>query len=645
MKLPKAASGSRGNFKKDDPADPRLWRSLLKLVLVLITVAVFLPALRSRFIDYDDPDYIILNVHVVTGLSWDNIKWAFTSMDASNWHPLTWISHMLDCELFGLYPFGHHAVNVVLHSLNATLVFIVFARMTGATWRSFLLALIFAIHPLRVESVAWASERKDVLSGFFWLLTMYCYCRYVEAVKEKAKSKRGLYALTLIFFACGLMSKPSVVTLPFVLLLLDYWPFKRNISAKLVVEKIPFFVLTFISCIVTSLAQKTAILPFKKLPLDLRLENVCVAYADYLSKMFWPTNLSVLYPLPDHLPFLKVIACGCLLVAISIAAFVLKRQRPYLLVGWCWFLGVLVPMIGLVQVGSQAFADRYTYLSAIGIGIMLAWSIPNLAGWLRTGVVAAAAALILISCAITRRQIDFWQNSENLFRHALASGGEDSYQIHGYLGNALTTEGHPEEGAAELRKAIQLKPDVPLLHERLGMALHSSGKLAEAKAQFDEILKNDATNSATTLNELGSVLYDQGQVADAMQHYEMSLKLNPNLAPTHYNLGMAFNGKGDYAAAADEFQRAVSINPGYAPAHYQFGLACFNAGRMDDAIREISFALALAPNFAKWHFSLGEALVKANRSDDAVSEFRTALDLQTNYPEAARELQKLNAKP
>ncbi len=371
-------------------------RVTIAIVLATVTLLVYLPVLRNGFVNYDDPDYILNNPHVKAGLTWSGIAWAFQSTEADNWHPLTWISHMADCQIFGLNPAGHHLVNVLLHAANTLLLFVLLNRLTGALWRSALVAALFAWHPLHVESVAWASERKDVLSAFFWMLTLLAYAKHAAGDKCQVTRTGGFlsrvtghlsphYFLAVFLFACGLMSKPMVVTLPFVLLLLDFWPLKRitihgsRITiARLIAEKIPFFVLTIASCVVTRIAQSGAVWSGASLPFSFRLENALMSYVRYLGKMFWPADLALIYPYPHQWPLPAVIAAGLLLGLISVLAVLRAGRFPYLAVGWFWFLGTLVPAIGLVQAGIQSMADRYTYLPGIGLFIVVAWGLNDL---------------------------------------------------------------------------------------------------------------------------------------------------------------------------------------------------------------------------------------------------------------------------
>ena len=445
--------------------------------LFLLVLCTFWPSLGNGFVNYDDDLYVAANGHVQSGLSWAGARWAFCTPVAANWHPATILSHMLDCQLFGLKPWGHHLTSVWLHAVNTVLVFLVFRRMTGALWRSLLVAALFGLHPLRVESVAWVAERKDVLSTFFFMLTLWAYVRYAQESKVQSPKSKVAYVLALVFFACGLMSKPMLVTLPFVLLLLDYWPLGRNAECgmrnaepgaggkvqgrtwpwmKLVREKAPFFLLAAIASAVTLITQHRAkaLATVENIRLIDRLANALVSYCRYLAKFLWPAKLAVFYPEPVKWPTATVLLAGLLLLGISIMAVALRHRHRYLPVGWLWSLGTLVPVIGLVQVGAQAMADRYTYVPLIGVALLLVWGMHELTSrWqFRAVLLSAAAAAGMILCvALTRRQIGHWRDTETLFRHALAVT-DDNWVAHHNLGDALEKRGRLDEAIHMLRK-------------------------------------------------------------------------------------------------------------------------------------------------------------------------------------------------
>ena len=402
--------------------NPRTWRVCGALAVAV--VLVFSGALRCGFVDYDDPAYIVSNAEIQHGLTARSLWWALSTGAASNWHPLTWLSHILDAAIYGLKPAGHHLTSLLLHAANSVLLLLLLRRMTGALWRSAFVAALFALHPLRVESVVWVSERKDVLSGLFWLLAVWAYVRHVEEIRVGEAGRKGLYALAVALFALGLMAKPMLVTLPFVLLLLDWWPLGRRPEGlkQLLTEKIPFFALAAASSVATYLVQQHGGAVSHGLPLGGRLANAVISYPRYLGKMFWPVDLSVLYPHPGRWPGGEVAAAGIFLVLTTGLAVWGARRRPYLAVGWFWFLGMLAPVIGVVQVGLQSMADRYSYLSLTGVLIMVAWGANDLLGGDRIGrwtLGILGGAAVAACVVLTPRQVGYWKDSETLFRHAV----------------------------------------------------------------------------------------------------------------------------------------------------------------------------------------------------------------------------------
>lgn len=463
------------------------------LSLALLTLATYLPVLAHGFIRFDDPLYVTRNHHVQAGLSWEGIAWAFSANVASNWHPLTLLSHMLDCELFGMDPLGHHLTSLLLHAVSVVLLFEALRRMTGCVWRSAFVAALFAVHPTHVESVAWIAERKDVLSGFFWMLTLLAWVCYVRQPSPKR------YAAVALALAAGLLSKPMVVTLPFVLLLLDVWPLRRTIRIQ---EKLPLFALAAASCVATVIAQSGAIGLASRFPLRLRLANAVLSYVAYLGKTVLPTRLAVFYPMPDEFPAWKVAGAALLLAVLTVLAC---RAGRSFAVGWLWFLGALVPVIGIVQVGGQAMADRYTYLPTIGLFLIAAWGLPRRAAWVAVVVVLALAAG-------TRLQLRYWEDSESLFRHAAAvternfiahlnlaqihaERGEHGpalehfrttleirpgmWQAQASLGNTLRRWGRPDKALPHLRNAVRLRPHDPRLRRALAEAETEARRMSE----------------------------------------------------------------------------------------------------------------------------------------------------------------------
>jgi tetratricopeptide (TPR) repeat protein len=513
------------------------WKPLVGLILTLATVLLYWQVGQHGFLNYDDDVYVTANPFVRAGLTRDSIAWAFSAIHEANWHPLAWISHMVDCQLFGLDPRGHHLTSLVLHTFNGLLLLLLLNRMTGMLWQSAMVAALFAIHPLHVESVAWVAERKDVLSAMFWLLALYVYAGYARHPSWRS------YLATLLLFALGLMAKPMVVTLPFVLLLLDRWPLQRRAAGcsfvRLLSEKIPFFALSLGSAIITIIAQRSdgALVPAEALPLLPRLANALVAYVSYLGKMLWPERLGVLYLYSPAVPLWQ--AGGALLLLLAISVLVLRtlRSRPYLAVGWFWYLGTLVPVIGIVQVGHQAMADRYTYLPLIGPFIMLAWGIPELLSrvrW-RSEILAPLAGGALLALALcTWQQLGYWRNSVTLFTRTLEVS-PDNFVAEMNLGNALVEEGRFPEAVSHLTRAVALKPVSAEAHYNLGNALVRQGRNGAAVDAFTRALWINP-DYALAHNNLGSAYERLGKPVDALHHYREALRIDPGDGIARQNL-------------------------------------------------------------------------------------------------------------
>ncbi len=532
---------------------------LICLGLLLLVVFTFLPVLNNDFIFLDDPGYVTMNPHVQAGFTWESIKWALSTTYVGNWHPLTWLSHMLDYQWFGLNPRGHHLTGMLFHAINTMLVFLVLEGMTGAVGRSFFVAAMFGLHPLHVESVAWVSERKDVLSTLFWLLTLLAYGHYA---KRKAGELHNLpagdpglilprasgapyYWLALLFFALGLMSKPMLVTLPCVLLLLDFWPlnrFKTNGPIKLVMEKTPFFLLSAAICIVTLPAQAGAggVRTMANFPFIGRVENALISYCRYLGKLFWPVNIPFFYPHPGHWPLTAVAAAALLLLGLSAMAWVTRHNHPYLLLGWCWFTGTLVPVIGLVQVGYQSIANRYTYVPYIGLFLALAWAAQAFTKhWRHQPLVLSivTATAILVCIPVTRTQIGYWKNSEILFQYASVVI-ENNWEAHARLGLVLSKEGRLDEAINQYREALRLKPDDADAHYDLANTLYRKGLWDEAVDEYREDLKL-SPNDFSGHSNLGAALFQKGRIDEAIAQFQEALRLNPDYAEARKNLAGA----------------------------------------------------------------------------------------------------------
>jgi protein O-mannosyl-transferase len=540
-----------------------LWASL---GLVAAVAIAYWPTHRFGFVRFDDPTYVTENPHIVSGLTWSGIQWAFTSGYGANWHPLTWVSHMLDVQLFGFDGGAHHVTNIVIHALTTVLLLGVMFRMTGALWRSVVVAALFGLHPIHVESVAWVAERKDVLSAFFWVLTLWAYTSYVRRPRATA------YAWVVGMFALGLMSKPMVVTLPFVLLLVDLWPFRRielnenwwTSARPLIWEKLPLFGLSVASSVITFLVQRQGgtVASSAGLPLAGRLGNALIAYVGYIAKMFWPLHLAAYYPYARPLPTTLVMVSALLLIVASIAAIALARRHPYVLVGWLWYLGTLIPAIGIVQVGTQSMADRYTYIPLIGISIILAWGVADaLSRWPQSKLATASVATVaLLVCTIaTRLQVRYWESSTTLWKHALAVT-TDNYAAHTYYGNALATAGDVPGAIAQYTEAIRIRPDYPEAHNNIGPALAGQGKLEEAINHFKEAIRL-RPNYADAYSNLGVALATGGKFDEAITQYRQSIKLDPDNARTHMNLGISLQASGQTTEAARELELAVRMNP------------------------------------------------------------------------------------
>ena len=616
-------------------ARPRFPAWLVAALLALGTIALYWPAMRSGFITLDDPVYVTANYHVQNGLSGEGVKWAFGNTErGAAWMPLIWLSHMLACQFFGLNPWGHHLINVLLHAANTALVFLVFRRLTGATWRSLILAALFGWHPLRVESVAWVAERKDVLSAFFWMLTLLAYAKYVVATQARDSKSKVWHGAAFAMFVCGLMSKPMLVTLPCVLLLLDYWPldrFKPGCAWQLVKEKIPFFVLAAVASVATFVVQNHAgaVITVESLPLDARVENALISCCRYLGKMFWPGGLAVYYPLPGHWPLVNVAQAGLFLCGISALVFLDRRRHPFLLTGWLWFVGTLVPVIGLVQVGEQSMADRYTYVPSLGVLILTIWGAYELIRRWRYHEIAlsvACSAAVILCLALTRQQLGYWRDSETLFRHTLeVTENNDIARIS--LGCVLLDQGHAGEAQKQFQEAVRIEPDYDLGHIDLGCALLDQGHADEALNQFQEAIRLKP-DDPLAYNGLGNVFDKQGRTDEAISQYQKAIRLEPDYAEARNNLGIALGKKGQSDEAISQFQEAIRFKPDYAAACINLGIALFKKGQTSEAIGQYQKAIRLKPDDADAHYNLGNALVKIGQTSEAVSQYQEAVRLK-----------------
>ena len=616
------------------------WKKwLISIALAALTITAYWELRDNNFVSYDDDVYVTANAHVQRGLTLDNIGWALTSTSAANWHPLTWLSHMLDWELYGKNPAGHHITNLLIHMANVVLLFWLLEAMTGGLWQSAIVAALFAIHPLSVETVAWVAERKNVLSTLFWILTIWAY------VWHARKPSWGRYSVVLLLFVMALMSKPMVVTLPLVLMLLDYWPLNRlkrtaetaptrvnekrtkrarpvkaaqsypSLSLKqLVIEKLPLLLLALISSLVTVIAQRAggAVGTIEAFPLLVRCENAVVSYARYLLDMIWPLRLAVFYPHPQHsLPKWQLAMSAVVLVGLTVIVITHIRKAGYLSVGWLWYGGTLVPVIGIVQVGLQSRADRYAYIPLIGIFIMIVWPAWE---WIsqrrrRRQVAAVAVAGVVIALtAATRSQVLYWTTSVTLFERALAVT-ENNYVAHNNLGESLAQQGRLDDAEAHFAAAIQINPLFADAHHNMGMSLVRRGKPGDAIAEFTR-----------------------------------AIEIAPNFTDAHNKLGAALANQGNLSAAIASFSRALEIDPNYASARANLGSAYEQQGRTREAIEAYSEALPLiadAAMSAQIHFKLGRLLEKSGRKDEASQHYREAVRLKPDYAQAQQALTAL----
>ena len=639
-------------------ADRHKKRSLIIcLLLIIAAFMAFWQVTQSDFIGLDDAAYVTDNRHVQDGLTVEGILWAFTTGHAGYWHPLTWISHMADVQLFGLRPGWHHLTNLLFHLASTLLLFLGLHRMTKALWQSAFVAALFALHPLHVESVAWVAERKDVLSTFFWMLTMGVYVSYV------ARPGLTRYLTLLLCFALGLMAKPMLVTLPFVLLLLDYWPLQRLEQKKppqevrkplskdkttppvkapvqpvghwplirpLLIEKIPLFALTALFSIVTYLAQRHggAVGSLEALPLSARIANAFVSYVIYVVKMLWPTNLAVFYPHPKWWPFWQVLGSVVLLIAITVLAIRGAKKRPYAAVGWLWYVGTLVPVIGVVQVGGQALADRFTYIPLVGLFIIVAWAVPELLKkwpYRKEALIASSALCLVCLFLVTWRQVGYWQNGIALYDHAVEVADSNNL-IHNSRGVAYTNLGKYTEAIADFNKAIEINPRYGEAYYNRGVAYKSLGKYTQAIADF---------NKAIEINpRLGEAYYSRGvaytnlgKYTEAIADFNRAIEINPRYGEAYYNRGVAYGLFGNYTQAIADFNRAIEINPSYGEAYNNRGVAYGLFGNYTQAVADFNRAIEINPRYGEAYYNRGTVYGSLGNRERAIDDIRTAARL------------------
>ena len=626
----------------------------MALGLAIVTTTVYGQVGQFEFIDLDDPGYVSQNPNVATGLTAGGIAWAFSTGHAANWHPLTWLSHMLDVELFGMTAGWHHLVNLGLHIVATLLLFGLLVRLTGAIGRSGFVAALFALHPLHVESVAWIAERKDVLSTVLWLLTTWVYVAYVAPLRP-VTNRRLWYTLLLVLFALGLMAKPMLVTLPFTLLLLDFWPLGRigagtplRSWTPLVAEKLPLFVLAAISSAITFVVQRQggAVSTLDLVPWSTRVANAVLSYVIYLRKAIWPVDLAVFYPYPNRIPVTAVVLAAIALGAITYAAVRWRQRMPYALTGWLWYVGTLVPVIGLVQVGTQAMADRYTYVPLVGIFIAVAWGLADaLRGRARLVSVIVAVAIVLTAAAGTRAQVRHWRTSESVWRRAVevTSG---NYRAHNSLGAVLGNQGRTADAIGQFEEALRLRPDASEahhIHHNLGRALADSGRLADSIPHYREALRI-RPDFPEAHNNLGLALANLGRIDEAREHYERAVALAPGMAVAHNNLGLALYALGQPDEAIARYTEAIRLDPEYADAYNNRGFAHGSAGRAEPALADFSAAVRIRPGFQQARFNLALALASAGRYDEARDHLRIVLQQHPSHEMARRALDYIDQR-
>jgi len=652
--------------------------------LVFSSFAVYFQLWDYDFLHYDDEIYVTQNRHVLTGLTSEGISWAFGTTDAEFWHPFTWLSHMLVIELFGADPGWHHLTNLFLHILSSLLLFFFLKMATGNFWKSAVVAALFALHPLNVESVAWIAERKGVLCAFFWMLSLWSYARYVK--------RPGIlrYLMVAIFFVLGFMAKAMIITLPFVLLLLDYWPLNRSKNQTnsktgvmtLILEKVPLFVLSGILGFVTLLAQKGGgkLSTLEAYPIGLRLANAVISYVAYIGKTFWPFSLSIFYPIRDDINSWQVAGAAILLGTITIAVIVLRRKSPYLLVGWLWFIGVLLPVAQIIQVGIHSMADRYAYLPTIGLFIMFAWGIPDLLPSFqkkRFLLGAIAGTAIFIFALTSWFQTRYWKNSVVLFEHsaelvpnnfvaynilgrAMEEAGETAEAIEQYrkcvalapdysdghynLANALTKEGNLNEAIEHYEYALKTNPNFLRAHMNLGNLMAKVGKESEALRHYTEALKIRKNYPYAHYN-IGNILARQGKEKEAIKHYLAVIKEDPYYAEAYYNLGNSLVKQGNIAAGISYYRKSLELKPNFLEPHINLANIYSKKGEFSMAIEHYECAVRLDPKNASVHYYLGNLLSKRGETAKAISHYQKALELKPDFQEAhinmAAELQEI----
>ena len=651
---------------------------IVAAVLVVVTFWVYSPVRHHEFLHFDDYSYVAGNTRIQQGLTWENVKWSMTAFEQALWKPLTLLSHMLDCQLFGLNPAGHLLMNLLIHGVSLTVLFVVLCQMTGAIWPSALVAALLALHPLNVESVAWVAERKNVLSTLFWVLTLWAYMGYTR----RPNWKRYLGVMGVLVL--GLMSKPMLVTLPCTLLLLDYWPLRRlgenwqelrERLPGLLLEKLPFFVpVALVSMLTLYGAETTHGLPgLAELSWGDRMGNALLGYGLYLKKMVWPVDLAAIYPHPSFSGSLSVgsvVFATLGLVSISLGVWWRRWSSRYLVVGWLWYLGTLIPVSGLLQSGYVAMADRYAYVPLIGVFVMLAWGVAELAQKNRqlrkTWLLGAGVGMLIVLATLTRTQLRHWENTTTLFEHAL-DVTSNNFIVHNGLGMELRDQGEYEKALEHFQEAVRIHPNYADGHNHLGVALMQKGQLDQALEHFAKVLRTtdrshraynnigmvfaekgnldeaiEYFQKALKINlenyqahhNLGSVLVRLGRFEEAVEHFKEALKIDPDSYEDHHNLGVALVRQERFEEAIEHFQKTLAIDPTYSEADHNWGQALVGQGRFEEAVERFKEALKVTPDHSSTHYDLGVALVRLGRFEEALEQFREAVRIDPRYSEA-----------
>jgi tetratricopeptide (TPR) repeat protein len=601
--------------------------------LAAVAFGVFAPSIGYGYVTFDDPYYVLGNAHVKSGLNADSIRWAFTTFDLSNWHPLTWLSLELDVSLWGMNSQGFHVTNVLLHAANTAILFLALRALTGAFWTSFTATLLFAVHPLRVESVAWVTERKDVLSAFFGLLALWLWAGYLAAPSA------WRYLLVAMALALSLLAKPMLVTLPCLLLVLDWWPLGRASRMRdwpwLVLEKLPLLIPVVIAATLTYHAQlhHGSVKDLTAFPLDVRLENAAVSYVEYLSKTVWPFGLAVYYPHPgaDGLPISKLIGASGLLAAITLTAVLLRRRAPYLLAGWLWYLGTLVPVIGLVQVGNQAMADRYTYIPQVGLLVAICQGAADLARAYSRGALAALAAAAVFLTVLTHDQLELWRDSVDLWQHSIRAAGESTTSLIS-LGRALEDKNSYPEALHNYEQALKIEPNSVQGLTCLGGLLSRMGRPDEALPHLTRAISLDPEDPLVH-SYIGNVYYQRGQMDNAVIEETKAIELAPGFAAAYCTLGSAEAARGNLERAAERYQEAIRLEPRFAEAHFQLGQVMLSRGENEEALDHILLALQYNPRIpqaslilAKAYCAVGESFLSKGEPGRALPDLLAAVE-------------------